>query len=396
MGSKRLVPAAGVRLRILDEEGVLFDRRGQMAYFLNTSATLLWCRIESGDGSPAAVAGGGGATTAAGHGDSEQEIIRRWVALGLLVQPDAPPPSKAPAAPRRRSPRARKLVPAPSGQVAERHYRLLRTEFALAFGGAGLSDLVHPILAHLERAAPAEAPLTIAIDVHRGRFRLSEGGRLLDTCRSPDEVAPLVKLHLARLAVARQPHRLALHAATLAKPEGCLMLPAAAGSGKSVVTAALMARGWEYLSDDTALLGQDFAVTGAPYSLTIKEGAWTVVAAWFPRLLRQAVHRRPDGERVRYLSPVAAEAASGQAERRLRWIVSPRFAGAVAPAALARLSRAEALQLLLAHCSSVRPLGGKTIDRMIEWLRSVESYRLDYSSADAAVAVLESLAAKGG
>lgn len=378
--SLRLVPADGVRLKLIDEEGILFDARRRVVYFLNTAASLLWCRIESGED----------VASPSDEAAEARDILARWRTLGLLVEPGAAPapePEPEPA-----KPRPGRRVPPPSAEQVRRHYRLLGSDFALGFAEAGLAEIVHPTLAHLERAG-AGNPQLIAIDEHGGRFRLTEAGRLLDACGSASALAPLVKLHLARRAVARFPHRLAVHAGALAGASGALLLPAAASSGKSVLTAALMARGWDYLSDDSALLDEDFAAIGVPYSLTIKEGAWDVVAALFPALSQQPVHDRPDRQRVRYLAPGARDGGERTAPRPVRWIVSPRFDAAGPPARLLRLGRAEALRLLLANCGWVRPLDWETIERTVDWLDGVESYRAVYSSLDAAAATIGALAA---
>ncbi|HZB93297.1 MAG TPA: hypothetical protein VE397_17755, partial [Stellaceae bacterium] len=287
-------------------------------------------------------------------------------------------------------------VPPPGRDAVWRRYRLLGSVVAIAFGEPELAALVDPTLAHLACAAAAEDARIMAVDRHEGRFRLSAGGRLVEACASASELAPLVKLHMARLAVAAFPHRLALHAGALATTGGALLLPAAAGSGKSVLTAALMARGWNYLSDDTALLApKDFSVTGVAYALTIKEGAFDVVATLFPELLRQEVHRRPDQQLVRYLTPIGCERGGAPAARPVRWIVSPRYAATRRPAALKRLTRTAALRLLLANGGGARPLNWRTLNRMIDWLDGIESYGLTYSSLDAAVAAIETLTARG-
>lgn len=381
-GLGRLVPADGVRLKLLDEEGILFDGRRRMVYFLNTAATLLWCRIEDGEGTARLAEADEAAARA-------RAMIARWQGLGLLVEPGVqPPPPDEPKPPRPRP--ARRVAP-PEGEAIRRHYRLLGTDIALSFAETALADLVHPTLAHLECAA-ASSPLLVAIDHRGGSFRLTQNGRLLDSCRAPSGLAPLVKLLLARLAVARFPHRVAVHAGALASNAGALLLPAAASSGKSVLTAALMDAGWDYLSDDSALLDGDFAVNGVPYALTIKEGAWDVVAALHPELLQLPVHDRPDRQRVRYLPPAPPRGGAGGRERQVRWIVSPRYDGAGPPARLTRLKRAEALRLLLANCGWAKPLDWEAIERTIEWLGGVESYRAVYSNLAAAVATIDALA----
>lgn len=387
VGKAGLVPAEGVRLRLIDDEGVLFDPRRRTVYFLNTAATVIWCQIENGE----EISASDGFVTA-----GAQDIVSQWRSLDLLLEPGAKPQRfpRAMSQTRRRGPRLAAFPP--GSQPIRRYYRLLSTDFVLTLDDARLAELVHSPLAHLEIDAPPIEPLTIAIDRHRGRFRLTEAGRVLDTCRAENELAPLIKLHAARVAVARFPHLLALHAGALTRGAGTLLLPAAAGSGKSVLTAALLARGWHYLSDDTTLLDERFAVFGLGYGLTLKEGAWELVGGWFPDLMHQRVHIRPDGQPVRYLAPQDREVAGpDRGARKARWIIYPRFIPSAPAAELTPLIRVEALRLLLENCGWVRPLDWETVNRTVDWLGQISCYRLTYANAEAAAAATENQCRNG-
>ena len=83
----------------------------------------------------------------------------------------------------------------------------------------------------------------------------------------------------------------------------CLVLAAAGSSGKSTLTAALLARGYRYLSDDVVPLqrGRGLAIP-VPVCLNLKPGSVSVLAELYPELPKLPVWQ--DGERqLRFLPP---------------------------------------------------------------------------------------------
>lgn len=120
-----------------------------------------------------------------------------------------------------------------------------------------------------------------------------------------------------------------IHAGVVSNGQKCLLLPAAPGSGKTTLTAALTAAGFQYFSDEVALLEEpDLEVRSVPISLSVKSGALEVLAPLFPQLRRSANHTREDFETVTYLNPPSVSFRSDLNQTHpAGWIVFPRPIG---------------------------------------------------------------------
>jgi hypothetical protein len=272
-----------------------------------------------------------------------------------------------------------------------RSYRLLTTTFALRFVSAAQVERVHPALAHLEIAPPAQ--VDVVLDVVEG-----DGGHLLlddllpaGHCARLDQLAPLVKARMRQMAVDRHPHFLQLHAGVVSDGERCLVLPGAPGCGKTTLTAALSLAGFQYFSDEFALLEEGtLEVRPVPLALTIKPGAVDVLAQHYPHVRDLPTHLREDAQIVRYLTPPAA-ALEPERSRPVRWLVFPRYSPG-AETALRPVGRAEALHRLMSECLALPNLLDRPgVEGLVKWIRGVDCFELPSSSLGDAVDLLKTL-----
>src|SRR5262249_2787627 len=98
-----------------------------------------------------------------------------------------------------------------------------------------------------------------------------------------------------------------LHAGVVGKEGRCILLPAAAGSGKSSLTAALTHSGFGYYSDEVALVERgSFQVPPVPLAVCVKETGWDLMSRYFPEISSLPIHQRDDRKIVRYVPPRAA------------------------------------------------------------------------------------------
>ena len=168
--------------------------------------------------------------------------------------------------------------------------------------------------------------------------------------------------------------------------DACVLLPAAAGSGKSSLTAALTHSGFEYFSDEVALIEPDtFHVPRVPLALCVKSTGWDVIAEYYPRILHLPTHIRADGKLVRYLRAIAVNAASQPGSAPVSHVIFPRYDKDKATE-IRSITRAEALQRLTGECVAVRRrLKRDDAEGLAHWMAGIDCYALSFSSLAAAV-----------
>lgn len=378
-------PAPWMHLHYLDDGAVVYCASDASLHALNHAGALIWSLLLEGHDEVAAGAElariGGLAPPRAAQ--FVADALAQWRQRGFLAGTVPPPPRAGPL------PGAAVTAARPGFiAAAERSYRLLGTSFAVRYARASDAAHVDPVLAHL---AAATTGTSVAIDVVTAADGLAvyQDGLLGDTCTGPAELAPVVKSLVWLAAVNRTDYFLNIHAGVVGDGSGCLLLPAAAGSGKSTLCALMMARGYRLLSDEVALLQRaSLRVVPVPLALAIKDTGVDAIADELPEVRRLPFHPRHDGKRVAYLPP---RALGGTAPLPVRSLVFPRFVAGAATC-FAPLARAEALALLLEECVSMpAPLTAADVGALVGWMATLDCFRLEFGSGRAAVAALSGL-----
>ena len=271
----------------------------------------------------------------------------------------------------------------------ERRYRLLDACYLVRYA---LRDQMHPVNAVIGHLTTDEAfTPTDVIDiwgdkikgrhirsqVYRNREPMGEAPR-------PALLGPFIKSMIWQSAVNRYDFLFYLHAGVVGTGESCILFPAAAGSGKSSLTAAMTRRGYRYYSDEVALVQrQTFRVPPMPLAICVKEGGWEVMSRYFPEIANLPSHRRGDGKLVRYVPP--PEDAATHPPASVSHIVFPRYAKD-GSTGLKPLRRAEALGRLFGECFALsQRLDGENVKRIVSWMAGIDCYSLEFSSLDDAV-----------
>ncbi len=273
-----------------------------------------------------------------------------------------------------------------------RHYRLLSTTFAIETGSEPISNDIRAALVHLECQDPgADVVLEIRPSALH-RWVVLDGDDTVAECADVSGIVPAVKQSVRQIAVDRHPFLVSVHAGVVSFGSGCVLLPAAAGSGKTTLTAALIHAGATYFSDEIALLDEaTLAVNPVPLSLTVKDGSLGPLRALYPSIDALPVHVREDHVRVRYLPPPRACLPKPNALEAARWIVFPKFAPA-ADTSLRSIDRPAAFRRLLDEAFVCRPrLTGENAESLVRWMRGVQCHELPFSNADAAAMLVREL-----
>jgi hypothetical protein len=392
-------PTTGVNLFLAEDEGILFDERSQKLFRLNMAAACIWCHLEATRSLDDLIrsAAGSLAVDEQVAGRFVRSMIQLWLKHGLLDDG-----GRQRARPRQlrsvRKPEANRpssLAPRRPPGLKRHHYRLLGLRFSIACP-QGLRDFLAPVLSHLESEGPASSATRLVIAEVDGQWLICQGTKILGACRSLQELVPLVQGTVSSLALNQERYLLALHAGGIARDGQAMLLLGESGIGKSVLTAAMLAEGWDYLSDDMVLLDRrSLHVKAIPCSLCLKPGAWSLLAPRYPHRAPPLRHLRADGKTVGYISPPVPKQGF-LAPRVIGWVVFlrrlSRAPAGIVPGNQIVLRRLDGLQRLIDHCCSIpAPLKHKDIARLIHWSAGVRWLQLDIGDLDVTVNALRAI-----
>lgn len=388
--------AADAHIFFLDDDGLVFSEARQELHVLNTSAAVIWCLLADGLEREAMVADlcdrlGLTRAEAAGY---VTDALADWSAKGLLAGSHGPERPATPAGwrPQAGLPCYPNVVP---GFMATRCYRLLTTSFRLRFLSRAQFALLHPLMIHLE--APDD-PAALCFDVleREGLAILYRDGEPLQACGTHEHLAPMVYACVWMTALRAYPFWLNIHAGVVRGRQGCVLMPAAPGCGKSTLTLGLVQGGFEYYSDEVALLDPDtLQVVPFPQAICVKESGIPAAAALFPEAAALPLHLRGDGKRVAYVAPPRSRLPPPGTKGDVRVVLFPRYQ----PGAAARcepLAPAVALGRLLDQCTAIEGrLNVTAVGRLVDWITRLDCHELTYgTTADAVTTVAGLLSAK--
>jgi hypothetical protein len=384
-------PAAGVRLFLLDDEGLLFSAAVQTIHALNTTAAFIWCCLEERQtlGEAAARLADSFGFSPADAGRHVAIMLDTWRGLGLLAGGASPQPMPVRRPPEETFPDAATMPPYPQAHyIGERCYALLAARVRVRFTALAQEAWFHPVLAHLA-ADTSRGGATIDIVLGDDCHLVYRDEMPVCVCRGLDRLAPVIKGLVWQAGVNSHRYFLDIHAGVVGDGRSCILLPGAAGSSKSSLTAALCRSGFRYFSDEIALLEPgDLRVRPTPLGICAKSTGWDILAPYYPELSTLPVHVRGDGKLVRYLPPPVAAHADRDRSYPVSRIIFPRYA-AGQQTALTPLTRTAALQRLLDQCL-VLPvdLQERNVGDLVRWIKRVECFELRQSSLAEAVRLI--------
>lgn len=373
---------------MLDDEALLFLPTERRLFRLSPAAGWIWCRLCEGDDSQE-LAAGFARSFAVPPVEADRQVaaaLADWAAAGLLDGSPLPPPPAIPFPDEDECPFEGSL-PSPGAGL---RLRILDSSIEVGFPDAGLLRGCLPLLAHFADDSAMPADLRVDLVAAGAELLLVHEGRIVLRNADPASLAPALALTLAMVACTRHPFALQLHAAMLATPEGAILLPAVSGSGKTCLSLAAAARGFAWYSDEITLLeGEALRARGVPTCATVKQPAWSVIAAFRPEIRDLPAYHRVDGRICRYLPPPPLP---DDPHRERTWpvraLVLPRFV-ADQPVRLQPVSRALALERLFDQCLALDLcLDTATVDRLVAWLEGLEVLELSFGDVRAAAEVL--------
>jgi hypothetical protein len=379
----------------LDDDVVAFSEAAQSLVSLNAAAAVIVNALQAGKQQSEIV------RSLASEAASEPQQAQEWVDTVLNVLgsggflADRPLPSRCltGSADHRASPLPPDM-PAyvPFEPVLERRYRLLETCLLIRFGERSQARMVNSVIGHL--ATDDDTLPTLEIDISAKKWGEDQIESFIYRNAAPAGYAarlsflgPMVKGIFWTAAINAHRFLFYIHAGVIGAGEGCVLFPAAPGSGKSSLTAAMTAKGFRYFSDEVALVETaNFDVQPMPLAFCAKRSGWDVMARYLPEILRVPTHRRLDGKDVRYLAPPANRVQHTSA--RVSHIIFPKYV-AGAETRLVSVSRADALRRLMEECLALGThLTLEEVRGLIDSMSRIDCYALTFSSLDEAVTLV--------
>ena len=172
-------------------------------------------------------------------------------------------------------------------------------------GDARQAEDFQRLFGHLEDTCPpVKADLSLAVTTAGQRFNVYFNGRLHQGNVTSNEVMPMLVSAIFMAAAKSLTDKTVLHAAVLVKNARAILLPAFSGKGKSTLALLLTAHGWEFFSDELALIdSHTLQVHPFPFPFTIKTGTFDTLKQCFPHLAESPTYTREDGKQVKYFNP---------------------------------------------------------------------------------------------
>ena len=391
----KIKPAAGAKLFYLDDAGIVFCPATQELHLLNTTAAVIWTLMEEGHDAA------GAASALREMYDLDAARAAELVSIALdewrrkrLLDGALDAAELSPIVPLT-PPRERQMPWQPFDAVEEHHYRLLSSCLQVRFSSLAQARMVHPILVHLETPACSGATVVDVVATTQG-IAVYRDREFYSGCEAIDQLAPIVKSLVWQTAVRDHHFLLDIHAGVIGNGAACIIFPAAPGSGKSTLTASLVHAGFEYFSDEVALLREaTFEVYPMPLAICVKTTGVPALADRFPELRGLAIHRRGDGKDVIYLPPPRASLPATSDSRPVAAIVFPRYT-AGARTHCSSLAKVDSIKRMMDECLVVTPpLDVVKVDALVRWIEKTPCYSLSYGSNAEAVDVVKSVLATG-
>jgi HprK-related kinase A len=252
----------------------------------------------------------------------------------------------------------------------------------------------YPVLDH-ERVFSAHVQLRERRSLRMGfvrKVRFSVDGRVPHEDMPAEQAIAVLEWGINLVIALRFHCFLMLHAAVLERNGFALLMPAAPGSGKTTLCAALAHRGWRLLSDEFGLLRPGtVSLIPIPRPMPLKNQSIGVIRAFLPQaILGPEIPGTRKGT-VAHVRPPASSFEGASRGAPGRWIVFPQWM-AGAPLSLQPMSKAQGFMNLATNAFNYEKHGESGFETVRSLVDRARCFSLVYSNLSEAVDVLGRLA----
>lgn len=362
----RFAVSPQARLLRLKDRAALFCARRQQLFALNETAQRIWQGLAAGQTTAAVAAHleqlGLGRAEARAYVEAAADD---WAREGHIVRAEAVTRAAEPPA------GIRRLAVDGFPLALRLHGEVAVWQIEAAFG-------------HLASESAGQGAEISIIEQDGRHILFAKGAARGET--DAEGLIPALKALITELYAASVSDGFLVHGALLRSGRGeTLFLTGEPGAGKTTLTLALAAAGWAYGGDDIVRISPDGLARAAPFAAAAKAGAWELLGDRLPDLTEAPVHRRADGQSVRYVLPAGFSPLRPAPIDRL--LVLRRRPGA--EPGLEPLHPLDALVVLLDSAFSRRGAAdGAALTALAARLETCACHTFTYSGLDDAVAAL--------
>lgn len=369
----------------LGDDTVLFHLDARRLHVLNGSAAAIWEELHEVHtvGEVAVRLGDRFDVSAVDIRPDIERTIEQMRADGILWAADRPPIAphgRRPAHPR----------PGTVDLPATGSFRALDARLGVVCADAELTAILAAVLDPLRVVEPPDLAITIE-PTGDETWRITVGGHDPVVLGSRLAVALRAIGEVNNLAVASVPDHLVLHAGAVAIDGHGVLLPGGSNHGKSTLTAALVADGAAYLTDEAAAITDDLAIRPFAKAIALDPGSFPLFPELGPGPGLEGLARAMAG-REWHVPPERVGPVAGTTP--VSVVICPHWR-AGATTRVSNVEPVEALHLLLGDAFDFTAGGGAVFDRLVRLVSTVPVVRVSYGdSASAMAAVRETLAGR--
>jgi hypothetical protein len=285
----------------------------------------------------------------------------------------------------------------PNKFVSQKKYLIKGSTYSVEYGTEHTEFLIHPKIAHLEVVTNLSADHQFQVYEDKGSTGLRVNGKVIGQWdrENSNYFTGKFSMELLNLIYGKNESDWmgVFHASAITKGGQCVLFLGDSGSGKSTISALLMANGYDLLADDFVPVdGSSSEVFFFPAAISVKKNALDHLIPIYPQLASaKEFYYQGLNKTVRYLPPSHhfVNQSSSYPCKALVFVKYWKGSGLT----MEKMAQDAAFQRLVPD-SWVSPLQGNA-SRFMDWFLAMPSYQLTYSDNELMLQTINQLLRDG-
>ena len=249
---------------------------------------------------------------------------------------------------------------------------------------------LHTCLSHLEDNLTGPITGTVRLCKDDTGYSLYKNSEKIHSPGSENDLIVQALWEIIEIGC-RLPGRLmTVHGGAVAKDDTCCILAGAGGSGKTTLTAGLVASGFMLVADDVIPVASgNGQLAPVPMSMCIKKGSWTVLDYLYPEANQFPVYQR-FGKTVRFYPPPSAAVPDTTCRFLANAVLFPSYSPSGTPQ-ITPMAPDEILEKLVQTRSIIDSWTPEKLKGVSAWVSGLKGYRVAYPDLHSAMNLVQQL-----